>query len=157
MAEKEKMLASITFEKDTLKDIDTIIEIRNKCFYSDFIKHGEYPGYNCSVEGVGNAISNRYVYMIKFNGNVVGNISVSGDKNDNFFLHSLCVIPEYQNKGIGQESMKFIENQFSQAKHWSLETPADKIRNHYFYKKFGYQITKEYMYNNSVELVLFEK
>jgi hypothetical protein len=53
-------------------------------------------------------------------------------------------------------AMTFMENQFPQAKHWSLEALADKERNHYFYKKHGYQITKEYM-DGTVKIVLFEK
>jgi len=52
--------------------------------------------------------------------------------------------------------MTFIESQFATAKHWSLETPADKKRNLYFYYKFGYIITKEHM-EKSVKLVVLEK
>ncbi|MDD6794386.1 MAG: GNAT family N-acetyltransferase [Clostridiaceae bacterium] len=68
----------------------------------------------------------------------------------------VCVIPEYENKGIGQKAVKFLESQFPEAKHWSLETPADKLRNHHFYKKLGYNITKKYM-DGPVKIVLFEK
>lgn len=55
-----------------------------------------------------------------------------------------------------EESMKFIERQFPSAAIWTLETPANKKRNHYFYKKMGYNIVKEYM-DGSVKIVLFEK
>lgn len=147
---------NITFERASTKDIDKIIEIRNKCFYDDFIKYGEFPGYNCSVKGVTEAVNERHVFMIMSDDNAIGNISVGTDNIGNYHLNCLCVIPEYENKGVGQQAMNFIENLFSDAKHWSLQTPADKSRNHYFYKKFGYQITKEYMHNR-VKLVLFEK
>jgi len=52
--------------------------------------------------------------------------------------------------------MTFMEKQFPQATHWSLEALADKERNQYFYKKSGYQVTKEYMDGN-IKIVLFEK
>jgi hypothetical protein len=66
------------------------------------------------------------------------------------------VIPDYENKGIVQEAIRFIESEFPNAIVWILETPADKKRNHYFYIKAGYTIVKEYM-DGSVKLVLFEK
>jgi len=37
-----------------------------------------------------------------------------------------------------------------------LETPADKERNHYFYKKCGFKVTGEFMDGN-VKVVIFEK
>ncbi len=147
---------NINFEIASIKDIDKIIEVRNKSFYNDFIKYGECPGYNCSIEAITAVVNEKYVFMIKCNDNIVGNISVGTDNKANYFLNCLCVIPEYENIGIGQKAMHFIENRFSDAKHWSLETPADKHRNHYFYKKLGYQITKQYI-ENTVEIVLLEK
>ncbi len=52
--------------------------------------------------------------------------------------------------------MRFIESEFPNATVWTLQTPADKERNHYFYKKIGYTIVEEYM-EGSVKLVKFEK
>ena len=147
---------NIDFERASIKDVNKIIEIRNKSFYDDFIEYGEFPGYNCTIEGVTEAVTERYVYMIKCDGNIVGNISVGTDNEGDYSLNALCVIPEYQNKGIGQMAMNFIENQFSNANHWSTETPAHKSRNSYFYKKFGYKIIKQYV-RKTVELVELEK
>ena len=53
-------------------------------------------------------------------------------------------------------AMTFMEKQFPQAKHWSLEALADNERSQYFYKKHGYQVTKEYM-DGDIKIVLFEK
>lgn len=66
------------------------------------------------------------------------------------------MIPDYENKGVGQKCVKAIECQFPKVTVYTLETPADKTRNHYFYKKMGYAITKEYMVG-SVKISLFEK
>ncbi len=39
------------------------------------------------------------------------------DNNDiTYFLSGICVVPDCKNHGIGQEAIKFIENQFSNAK-----------------------------------------
>lgn len=52
--------------------------------------------------------------------------------------------------------MCFLDTKFANATNWALETPADKIQNHYFYKKFGYTVTKEYLDGN-VLISYFER
>lgn len=71
-------------------------------------------------------------------------------------LDCLCIIPQYENQGIGQKAVEFIESQFPNATSWYLETPSDKKRNHYFYIKCGYEITDEKMEGN-VKVVIFSK
>ncbi|EPY2306326.1 GNAT family N-acetyltransferase [Clostridium sporogenes] len=87
---------------------------------------------------------------------IIGDVIVRYNGNNNYYLGALCIIPEYENIGIGLKVMSFIFDYFVDAKHWSLETPVDKKRNHYFYKKLGFNITKEYM-DGSVKVALFEK
>jgi len=146
----------IFFEKSSPADVNEIIKVRNKSFYDDFIKYGEFPGYNCSVQGVTSAILERFVYNIICDGKIIGNISVRDDGNGKFHLNCLCIIPEYANLGIGKKAMTFIESQFATAKHWFLETLVEKKRNLYFYQKHGYIITKEYM-EKSIRLAVLEK
>ncbi len=42
----------IKFKRATVNDAKTIINIRNLCFYTDFIKYGECPAYNNSIESI---------------------------------------------------------------------------------------------------------
>ena len=147
---------NISFERATLADVDTLIDIRNKSFYADFVKYGECPGYNSSRESMTTSISSRISYKILCDNVAVGNITIRDDGNGNYFLGAICVIPGYENNGIGQLAMRFIDEQLPDAKHWALETPADKLRNHYFYKKHGYEITKEYDVG-SVRICYFER
>ena len=146
----------IKFERATINDTETLINVRNQCFYADYIKYGECPGYNISKEDMTNSIINRIAYKIICNNQVVGNISLTDNKDGTYYLGCLCVIPDYENKGIGQDAIRFIESEFPNASLWTLQTPADKERNHYFYKKMGYSIVKEYM-EDSVKLLIFEK
>lgn len=146
----------IKFERAAIGDIDKLIDIRSQSYYQDYIQYGECPGYNMSKENMTNSILNRISYKIICDNQVVGNICIRDNEDSTYYIGTLCVIPDYQNKGIGQEAIKFIENEFPDATSWRLQTPADKERNHYFYKKMGYSIIKEYM-EGSVKLVLFEK
>ncbi|MDS0528494.1 GNAT family N-acetyltransferase [Clostridium sp. SHJSY1] len=149
----------IKFEKAVIEDAEEIIKVRNKSFYKDYVKYGGCPGYNNTKESMVNIISNtkdRWVFKIISNNEVIGNISVKDNHDSTYYLSCLCVIPEYENKGIGQDAIRFIEDKFPNATIWTLETPADKERNHYFYKKLGYRIVKEYL-DGTVKVVLFEK
>ncbi len=146
----------IKFERATIDDVEALINVRNKSFYADYLKYGECPGYNISKEKMINSVLNKISYKIVCDNQIVGNISVRDNQDNTYYLSCLCVIPDYENKGIGKEAIRFIESEFPNATLWTLETPADKIGNHYFYKKAGYSIIKEYL-DGSVKIVLFEK
>jgi len=147
---------NIKFQRATIDDSDELIKVRNQSFYEDYVKYGECPGYNTSKETMANTILNKIVYKIICDNQIIGSISVKDNYDSTYHLGCLSVIPDYENKGIGQEAIRFIEKEFPEATLWTLETPADKKRNHYFYEKAGYNIIKEYS-DGSVRLVLFEK
>ncbi|GFP75326.1 GNAT family N-acetyltransferase [Clostridium fungisolvens] len=148
----------IKFEIANIEDAEVLVEVRNLSFFSDYIKYGECPGYNISIESMTNTLLNTKIksYKIFSDEKVVGNISVRENNDNTCYIGCLCVIPSYENRGIGQHAIRFVEKEFSNVTVWSLETPADKERNHYFYKKLGYNIVDEYM-SGSVKVVLFEK
>jgi ribosomal protein S18 acetylase RimI-like enzyme len=146
----------ILFQRAHANDLKTIILCRNKAFYSDFIKYGECPGYNRTYKSMLDSMDKSMIYKIVVDNRIVGDFSIRQDSESEFHLGCLCLIPEYENNGIGQKAMAFMEENFKQAKKWTLDTPTDKERNHYFYKKCGFHITDEFMAGN-VKLVLFEK
>lgn len=147
---------NIKIEPASIEDAEDFIEVSNRAFHSDYIKYGYCPGYNMPLNKMQEIILTRFNFKIIADKKIIGRISAKKIDDKNYFLSCLCIIPEYENKGIGQKAVKFIENYFPNDVHWSLETPADKMRNHYFYKKLGFKITKEYM-DGPVKIVLFEK
>jgi GNAT superfamily N-acetyltransferase len=102
------------------------------------------------------SISRHIVFKILCNEIVVGDIIVRNNGNGDYFLGCICVIPDYENKGIGHLAMNYIDGCFTDAKRWSLETPSDKLRNHYFYKKHGFEISKVYD-ADGISISLLEK
>ncbi|MBU5299213.1 GNAT family N-acetyltransferase [Clostridium sporogenes] len=147
---------NIIVKMATEEDAADLIEVQNKAFLSDYLLYGECPGYNKTNESMKKSIKQCHTFKIMDENTFIGDVIVRYNGNNNYYLGALCVIPEYENRGIGQKVMSFIFDYFVDAKHWSLETPADKKRNHHFYKKLGFNITKEYM-AGSVKVVLFEK
>jgi GNAT superfamily N-acetyltransferase len=59
-------------------------------------------------------------------------------KPGHYNLGRIYIDPDYQNKGIGAQTMKFIESAFRDSQKWTLGTPKLAFRNHHFYEKLGY-------------------
>lgn len=138
------------------EDAKRIAEVYNASFYSDFVKYGECPGYGKTEESIIAGMEKNRVYKILADDVLVGAVSVREEKPDHYYLGGICVEPEHAGQGIGQQAMRFLDREFSDAVHWALETPTDKLQNHHFYKKFGYGVTKEYL-DGSVPISYFER
>lgn len=150
------MKLKIEFQRAVPADIDALIEVQNLAFYADYTEFGVCPGYNHSKESMAAILSSAYDFKILCDGKIVGNIIVRTKENDEYYLGELCVIPEYQNKGIGQQSICFLEREFPEAKLWNLITPAARPQNHYFYEKMGFVKTGECT-DKTVRLFQYEK
>lgn len=132
----------IEFSRATFGDVNDLIQVQNQSFYLDYLKYGECPGYNHSQESMTNIVLNRTTYKILCDEKIVGDIIIRDNGNGDYYLGGLCVIPQHENNGIEKAAMKFIESQLLDANHWSLETPADKERNHYFYQNMDIELQK---------------
>lgn len=134
--------------KAQAKDAGRLADVFNASFYSDYLKYGECPGYNKTEDSILESMKQHTVFKIMADGIIVGAVSVKTEQAHHYFLSALCVIPDYANQGIGQKAMHLLDDEFPDAVHWALETPTDKKENHYFYQKFGYQATNQYMVKN---------
>nr|WP_307897107.1 GNAT family N-acetyltransferase [Clostridium botulinum] len=113
---------NIIVERATPQDASNLIEVQNKAFLSDY----QCPGYNRTNESMERSIKQCYTFKIMDENTFIGDVIVRYNGNNNYYLGALCIIPEYENIGIGQKVMSFIFDYFVDAKHWSLETPVDK-------------------------------
>lgn len=147
---------NIKIERATPDDVNSLIQVQDKAFLEDFETYGECPGYGKTYQKMLTAIENKFVFKITVDGKIVGDIIVVSQSGGHYHLGGLCVIPEYENKGIGQQAMLFLDTYFGDAVHWSLKTPADKWRNHYFYEKCGFHIAREYT-DGAVTLAVLER
>lgn len=148
----------IQIRKAVHSDALKLKEVSDKAFYSDFIKYGECPGYGQTIEHICNVIDawNKDMYAILYNDNVIGKITVIRESKEKNYLGCICITPEYVHRGIGQAAMKYIEEQYKTVKEWYLKTPSDKLENHRFYSKCGFEITGKQL-NGTVEVVIFTK
>lgn len=147
---------NVSFITALQEDADALIAVQNRCFHADYIRYGVCPGYGRSRGSMLESIANRIVYKILLDGELAGDLIVRSEGGGDYYLGCVCVIPEYENRGIGSQAMAFLDRRFPDAAHWALETPADKTRNHAFYQKHGYRATKEYDVDG-VKISYFER
>ena len=145
----------IEFREADITDVEILIEIYNSAFYSDFIKYGECPAYGRTKEQMEQSIREFPKFLIMCDTKPVGCISCKEMETGLYEVGCLCVIPEFQGKGIGTAAMQFAKSHFKDWKRFTLITPVDKEQNVRFYtEKCGFKIQSTEMDGN-VKVVRF--
>lgn len=131
----------IEFRKAEPTDAGLLIDIYNASFYSDYVKYGECPAYGKTKEMMEQSILDYSKFVILYGSRPVGCISCREVQDGIYEVGCLCVIPEFQGKGIGTSAMEFAKSHFDNWKKFTLVTPADKSENVRFYtEKCGFGI-----------------
>lgn len=80
-------------------------------------------------------------FLILYNGRPVGCISCRTQGSGAYEVGCLCVLPDFQRKGIGTAAMEFAKSYYADWTRFTLITPADKSENIRFYtEKCGFPI-----------------
>ena len=131
----------IEYRKAETADAELLIGIYNSAFYSDYIRYGECPAYGRTREMMEQSILDYPKFLIVCNSKPVGCVSCKAAESGVYEIGCLCVVPEYQGKGIGTSAVEFIKAYYPDWKRFTLVTPADKSENVRFYtEKCGFDI-----------------
>lgn len=145
----------IAFRKADVTDAELLIGIYNSSFYQDYIRYGECPAYGKTVEMMRQSIMECPKFLILYDEKPVGCISCRELHPGIYEVGCLCVIPEFQGKGIGTAAMEFVKSYYADWRRFTLITPADKTENVYFYtEKCGFAVQSLEMDGN-VKVVRF--
>lgn len=148
----------IHLKRATIKDAKDIQQMQKKAFEGLYITYQDANNpYNEALAKIKLRLkqSNTFCYLIQYNDKSVGAIMIFD--NDIKTLYRLFVLPEYQNKGIAQETIKQIE-EIHGADNWQLDTILQEKRNCHLYEKMGYSQTgKKETINDRLTLVYYEK
>lgn len=137
------------FRKADTADAELLTEIYNASFYSDYLRYGECPAYGRTVEMMKQSILDYPKFLIVCGGRPVGCISCKALEKGVYEIGCLCVIPEYQGKGIGTAAVEFAKSYYRDWSRFTLITPADKSENVRFYtEKCGFDIQSVEMDGN---------
>lgn len=123
----------VKYRKANLEDAELLVNIYNASFYSDYIKYGKCPGYGKTKEMMEQSISNTTKFIIICDDIPVGVISCKKTDEAIYEVGCLCIIPEFQGKGIGTQAFQYALSYYNDWKKFTLITPADKKENVKFY------------------------
>ena len=131
----------IGLRKAELSDAELLVDIYNSSFYNDYIKYGECPAYGKTKEMMRRSIIDFPKFLILYNEKAVGCISCKELQQGIYEVGCLCVIPEFQGKGIGTAAMEFVKSYYTDWNRFTLVTPVNKSENILFYtEKCGFYI-----------------
>lgn len=133
----------VKFEKARAEDAEELMRIQTRTFDDDTRKFtgkekGGPPGYD-SIDWQIKMMKNGIYYKMICEGKIIGGIIVFKVSNGHYELGRIYIDPDFQNRGIGFESMKFLDENFDDCFKWTLGTPEWAARNQYFYEKSGFK------------------
>lgn len=153
----EVCMINLYYRKAEKSDAELLIDIYNSAFYDDYVRYGECPAYGRTVERMENSIENFPKEIVFCDNTPVGVISIEEKGKGIYRIGCLCVIPEYQGKGVGTQLFRHILSIYPDWKKFILITPADKEENIRFYtEKCGFRVDVTSMDGN-VKVVQFIK
>ena len=145
----------VEYRQAVSEDAETLINIYNASFYSDHLRYGACPGYGKTKEMMEASIRDHPKYIILCDNEPVGCISCKMQEMRVYEITCLCIVPEYQGKGLGAQAVRFVKAHYKDWEKFTLVTPADKKENVRFYtEKCGFRIVSVET-NGNVELARF--
>ncbi len=128
------------FKQAAMEDAGLLVNLFNASFLSDYIRFGTCPGYGKTIEMMEESIHLYPKNIILCDNKPVGCISCHQTGPKEYETGCLCVIPEYQGRGIGAQAVRFVQNDYDDWKRMTLATPLNKSENVRFYtEKCGFQ------------------
>lgn len=143
------------YRRAEVQDAKLLVDIYNAAFYDDFIKYGQCPAYGRTQENMESSILRFPKYIIYCEDKPVGVISFEQKDQQEYYIGCLCVIPEFQGRGLGTKAFEYFKQICPDWKKITLITPVDKEQNVKFYtEKCGFKLGDTEMDGN-VKVVRF--
>ena len=145
------------------RDIGVVFEIQQAAYKPLYEKYHD-AGSNPYMENK-ETVLRKYIregttgYLFLLDGKAVGAVRISIDSvNKSGRISALCVLPEYQGKGIAQKALTEIERMHPDVQRWRLDTIEEEAGNCHLYEKIGYRRTGETkVINEKMTLIFYEK
>ncbi len=102
---------------------------------------GGPPGYRSPNWHLRMILTADFYKIVAGNGRIVGGIIVYQTGYRQMELGRIFLHPAFQNQGIGEQAIHFLEQTYPDTDVWTLDTPAWNRRNRHFYEKMGYRLT----------------
>jgi N-acetylglutamate synthase-like GNAT family acetyltransferase len=141
-----------------VKDARDILDLQKLAYQSEAAIWNDYtiPPLMQSLEEMEQDFQKQVVLKATIDGRIVGSVRAYS-KDDTCYIGRVIVHPDCQNRGLGKQIMKAIEDHFAGVDRYELFTGQKSERNLYFYQKLGYRIFRSERLNERVMLVYMEK
>ncbi|WP_188888642.1 GNAT family N-acetyltransferase [Paenibacillus radicis (ex Gao et al. 2016)] len=153
---------SVSLSKSGLEDAAVIHAMQIEAFLPLLENYRDYdtsPA-NEPIDLIVNRINQSFTqyYLIKNDGEAVGAIRIVTKEIQVYRISPLFIVPDHQGKGIAQQVFALIEQMYSDARRWELETVLQEAGNCYLYEKMGYKRTEfSQVVNDKMTLIGYEK
>lgn len=145
----------IEYRAATLEDAELLVNIYDAAFYSDYVRYGVCPGYGNTKEMMEESIGRYPKHVILCDNVPVGSVSSKEIEVGVYEIGCLCIVPEFQGRGIGTRAIQFVKTLHEDWEKLTLVTPISKKENVKFYtEKCGFQIVSTET-DNDVKLARF--
>ena len=134
----------LRFEKARPEDARTLAFVSGRAFDDDIHYgapgKGGPPGYKSDLWQMRMMARGHYYKIIlpEAGEAIIGGFIVFQNSFGDCELGRIFIDPEYQNQGIGTQTMAFMESTFPEARRWTLGTTLWNLRTQHFYEKVGY-------------------
>lgn len=147
----------VQIERARPEDVPKLIEVQDLAFHEEFERYEVCPSYRESPAAMLDMVQNAFVYTIRIDAQVVGDLIVRDRGEGCYYLRTIAVVPAFQRRGIGGEAIRLLELEFPHAVRWTLETPEGTPKNHAFYDALGYHKIGETRISERLTLRHYEK
>ncbi len=108
--------------------------------FTEQVKQYDFPppGYDSVDYQIESMKKHRYFEILHEN-EIIGGVIVKQIKREIGYILRIFIRRDWQNRGVGTQTMKLLEHKFPQIKKWQLDTPYLSFQNHHFYEKLGYR------------------
>lgn len=155
------MQKKIILRKAKVDECDKIHEMQIEAFSVLLDKYKDYDTSPAreTIEDVKKRLAQNNIdnYFTCLNNKEIGVIRVAklGKKSR---LSSIFLLPQYQNRGYGEQAIWEVERLYPKTEHWELDTIKQESRLCHFYEKMGYVATgQEKNIQEGMTIVFYDK
>ncbi len=152
----------IHFQNASLTDAQELHRMQVTCFEPLLKKYGDVKTNPAAepLERVKNRLQQPETdyYFICLDEQKIGAIRVVRLSETNCRISPMFLLPEFQGKGLAQETLSAIEKIYPQAVCWTLDTIKQETKLCHLYEKMGYRKTgREETIQSNLTIVFYEK
>jgi len=149
---------AMTIARAEKSDLPEILDLQYAAYQSEAAIYDDYEiqPLKQTLEELAKEQEDWVIFKASLDGRIIGSVRVLLEDRQGT-IGKLIVHPEFQNRGVGKQLMKSVEESFPDLRRIELFTGHKSERNIQFYRKLGYEIFKEEKINDHLSLVFFRK